>query len=116
MQNVNVLTERQREIWTTVEEYKKKNPDTSNMAALKALDLNPSTYAAAKKRMLTGKGYTVKPRRGVEVSLTGKRKYTRRPKMLTLPVEETTHTTNVVAFVGEPKGVVQSVREFLRGN
>jgi len=100
------LTTRQREIYTQVEDYKKKNPDVSNMAALKALNLNPSTYSAAKKRVL-----------GIEqldLPIPTKRKYTRRPQMITIPIEEPP-AQKIVAFVGDSHSVVASVNEFLKG-
>ncbi len=100
------LTERQREIYTQVEDYRKLHPDSSNMHILKELNLNPSTYAAARKILRDA---------GEEVA-TPKRKYTKRKtEMFTLPVEESTAPTVVIAFVGDSASVVKSVNEYMKG-
>jgi len=108
--NLEKLTERQREIYTQVEDYRKTHPDASNMHILKELQLNPSTYAAARKIM----------REDSPEEIPQKRKYTRRTQpiqqMFNIPVEEASQPPFVVAFVGDSASVVKSVNEFLRGN
>lgn len=102
--NLDILTKGQKRAWIAVEEYKKKNPQLSNSAAVRATGMTLSTYSAARKRLGIN-------RDGVELVSSPKK----RPKMITLPVPEVA-PNSVVAFVGNPSGVVQSVKEFLRGN
>ena len=107
---LDVLTDRQKEIFMQVEEYRKKNPEASNSKILKELHLNPSTYSAAKNRL--GKAGSTPQ---LDLPIPTKRKYTRRPQMITIPVEEPKTSSNIVAFVGDSRTVVQSVNEFLKG-
>ncbi len=96
--NLEVLTPGQKRIYLAVQDHLKRNPDDSASKALKKLKLTASTYSAAKKRLSFGKTRTY-----------------RKQKMITL-LPEPTRSNHVVAFIGAPEDVVNSVQRFMGQN
>lgn len=90
--NIEQLPIGQRKAYELVTQYRKKNPKATQGEALKATGIHGSQFHTARKKL----GVEVVPR-------------SRKVKMETLIVPDEV-SSQVVAFVGFPKDVVDSLR------
>lgn len=98
--NLDVLSPGKRAVYEKFTEYLNKHPGESVTDAGKALGLNTSYYYVAKLAL--------------HKSQKPKRKYTRKA-MQTIPVDDTpVQSSQVIAFVGNSRSVVESIRELLK--
>ncbi len=95
------LSPKRRDAIEKVREYQKRNPGTGVYRAAKEQGVTLSCYYAGIKMLDSDEETPVKTRRP----------YTRKAKMITLPVDEGTTTDKAFLLVGSVKELVNAMRD-----